>query len=321
MKKEYCLMCNEDVNVIIHDVKKKYQDEYISIEYEGKIARCSKCGEELYNDYVTKYNQNKIQEKYKIEYEIITKEEIEQILKQYNIGKRPLSLLLNFGEITITRYLDGYIPTPKNSKILKEILYSPSDFYSILQLNKNNIKESAFNKSEAATKKLLNISSEDNTILSVSKYIVSKTEVTNLALQKLLYYIQIFYKSFFDKWAFISKCSAWDHGPVFGAIYYEYKSYGRSIIEEDESEKITLDDDLKLIVDNVIKYFGCYNGSILRAFTHSEKPWNEAYQTEEKIIEKQVLKEFGEEILNKYYINNVSEINKYSESMINNIIN
>ena len=71
----------------------------------------------------------------------------------------------------------------------------------------------------------------------------------------------------------------------------------------------------------MIKYFGCYNGSILRAFTHSEKPWNEAYQTEEKIIEKQVLKEFGDEIIKKYYIKNVTEINKYSESMMKNIIN
>ena len=316
MNKEYCLVCNKNVNVIIHDVKKKYQDEYISIEYDGKVAKCPNCGEELFNDYVNKYNQNKIQEKYKIEHEIITKEEIEQILKQYNIGKRPFSLLLDFGEITITRYLDGYTPTPKNSKILKEILYSPSDYYSILQKNKNNIRDTAFKKSETATKKLLNISSEDNTIIEVSKYIISKTEVTNLALQKLLYYIQIFYKVFFNKWAFISKCSAWDHGPVFGSIYYKYKSFGRSIIEETETEKINLDSELKLIVDNVIKYFGCYNGSILRSFTHSEKPWNEAYQTAEKIIEKQVLKEFGEEILNKYRIKNVAEMNKYSESMI-----
>jgi len=93
------------------------------------------------------------------------------------------------------------------------------------------------------------------------------------------------------------------------------------LIEENVDEKIILDDDLKCIVDNVIKYFGCYNGSILRAFTHSEKPWNEAYQTEDKIIEKQTLKEFGDEILEKYKIQNVFEIYKYSESMIKNINN
>ena len=77
---------------------------------------------------------------------------------------------------------------------------------------------------------------------------------------------------------------------------------------------------MKLIVDNVIKYFGCYSGSTLRAFTHNERPWNDAYQSEDKIIEKQVLKEFGDEILNKYAIKNVTEINKYSEAMIKNII-
>ena len=56
MNKEYCLMCNEDVNVIIHDVKKKHQDEYISIEYEGKVANDNYIlGQKIWKEYGTRY--------------------------------------------------------------------------------------------------------------------------------------------------------------------------------------------------------------------------------------------------------------------------
>ena len=39
---------------------------------------------------------------------------IESIMSKYNIGKRPLSLLLDWGELTITRYLKG-MPPKKNT--------------------------------------------------------------------------------------------------------------------------------------------------------------------------------------------------------------
>ena len=40
----------------------------------------------------------------KMESKIISKKEIEQILEKYNIGKKPLSLLLGWGEVTVIRY-------------------------------------------------------------------------------------------------------------------------------------------------------------------------------------------------------------------------
>ena len=290
------------------------------MEYEGKVAKCPICGEEIYNDDVIKYNQEQIDKQYKIENEIITNEEIVEIIEKYKIGKRPLSLLLGFGEITITRYLNGYIPTSKNSKILKRILYSPSDYYSILQMNKNNIKELAFNKSEKATKKLLDIKSEDSIIEDVAKYIVNQAEITNLALQKLLYYIQMFYMAIYKKHAFNSRCNAWEYGPVFGSIYYKYKKFGKNIITDDLPQN-ELDEELKITIDNVLKYFGCYAGMVLKSFTHSEDPWIKAINSDDKIIEKSSLKEYGERILKEHDIKQINEINKYSEFMLIRYLN
>ena len=52
---------------------------------------------------------------------IITIEEILEILEKYNIGKKPLSLVLGWGEVTIIRYLDGSIPDKLHSDVLFSI--------------------------------------------------------------------------------------------------------------------------------------------------------------------------------------------------------
>ena len=42
-------------------------------------------------------------------------EDIERLMKLYNIGKAPLSLALGFGEVTITCYLAGQVPSKEYS--------------------------------------------------------------------------------------------------------------------------------------------------------------------------------------------------------------
>ena len=314
LMRDYCLICDKDVDIVITSKNMHYQDEIMNIDFEGKVAMCPHCHEEIYNDEIEQYNQKKIYEKYIIENEIITKNEIEEILVKYNIGKRPLSLLLDFGEITITRYLNGYVPTPKNSKILKDILFSPSNYYSILQMNKNKIKPVAYNRSDYATKKILGLDKEDNNIFEVAKYIINKIEVTNLSLQKILYYIQMFYMAFYDKPAFTNKCGAWEYGPVFGIIYYKYKKFKENFII-DCMPTSEIDPDLKSIIDNVLKYFGCFSGNTLVFFTHKEELWKKGYESQDKIIEKDDILNFGKKIIREYNISRIEEINKYSQAL------
>ena len=114
---------------------------------------------------------------------------------------------------------------------------------------------------------------------------------------------------------FSSKCSAWNHGPVFGKVYFQYKEYGYHLIEESEDEDIELDPELKEVVDAVIKYFGIYGANTLEYFTHQEDPWIKAINSENKIIEKSDIKEYGEKIIKEYNINSPKEIYKYSEAM------
>lgn len=69
-----------------------------------------------------------------------------------------------------------------------------------------------------------------STALDLSKYIVSKCvedndPISNLQLQKILYYIQVYFLRH-DKIAFPDAIEAWQFGPVVPNVYYYYCGYG-----------------------------------------------------------------------------------------------
>ena len=320
MKLVKCVNCNANVNYEIVEVEYDYVDEEISMKYNGKKAICKKCGKEIIIDEIEDFNQFQFEEQYRKLNEIISKKEINELLTKYQIGKRPLSLLLGFGEVTITRYLSDYIPTKKNSLLLKKILYNPECYYSILITNKKNISNAAYNKSMKAVMQYIDEKSfEDDNITEVTNYIISKIDVTPKGLQKLLYYIQVFSMKFLDYPAFTSSCKKWAHGPVFGKIYFQYKNYGYNVIKIDCKEKFNIEKELLEISDEVIKNFGCYSANVLEYFTHKEKPW--VNTTENEIIEKDLMKEFVLEICDDYEIKVISDIGKYSQEMFKNFLN
>lgn len=69
---------------------------------------------------------------------MITVSEIKFILEKYHIEKRPLSKLLGLGEITITRYIDGQLPSKNYSDLLFNILNDEHKMRSIAKENNNN---------------------------------------------------------------------------------------------------------------------------------------------------------------------------------------
>lgn len=93
--------------------------------------------------------------------------------------------------------------------------------------------------------------------IDLSKYIVSKCidddyPITNLQLQKFLYYIQ---KAFLNRGsqAFSDDIEAWQFGPVVPEVYYRYCGFGAMPISFANDTEIKLCDIDKEEIDGIVE--------------------------------------------------------------------
>lgn len=99
--------------------------------------------------------------------------------------------------------------------------------------------------------------------------------ISNLKLQKLLYYAYGCYLALYNKRLFNDSIVAWQHGPVVASVYHEYKENGANSIRNFEKPEQTFTDDELLVLKWVYKEFGQYTAWALREMTHEEDPWIE----------------------------------------------
>lgn len=71
--------------------------------------------------------------------------EIKEIVEQYNTVIRPLSLLLAWGETTLTPYLDGDIPLKIYFETLKKIKNDYNYMRQLAEENKDKVTDKDFN--------------------------------------------------------------------------------------------------------------------------------------------------------------------------------
>ena len=121
--------------------------------------------------------------------------------------------------------------------------------------------------------------------------------ITNLKLQKILYFAQAYYLAKFNKPLFNNNIEAWEYGPVVPDVYRKFKKYGSNpiILEEDES---SLSEKDKEILKEVWETFGGYSASRLVDIAHAHTPWKDAYDSEDKIISNKSLGEYYRPLLN-----------------------
>ena len=98
--------------------------------------------------------------------------------------------------------------------------------------------------------------------------------ISNLKLQKLLYYAKGFHQAIFDDALFPEKLWAWTHGPVVPDMYHEYKKYGSGLITKHEYSPIEKFNENQLeLLNEVWSVFGQFSAWKLRDMSHNEKPW------------------------------------------------
>ena len=128
--------------------------------------------------------------------------------------------------------------------------------------------------------------------------------ITNLKLQKLVYYAQAWHLSLNDTELFSEEIEAWVHGPVIPSVYQKYRKYTYNPIPE-QSAKPELSVDMAKFLIGVYNIYGKYTAYQLELMTHQEEPWEQAQnylhpgEYSNEIIPKEEMKRFYSNLINE----------------------
>jgi len=133
-----------------------------------------------------------------------------------------------------------------------------------------------------------------NLLLQKAKEVGDSGELmTNMKLQKMLYYEQGFHLACFGTPLFEEDIEAWQYGPVVPVVYEHYKQYGGEGLKPVETLNVVLDDEEMSIFNQVFEMFNKFSAIGLMNMTHNERPWISAgTPSRGNVIDKQVLKDY-----------------------------
>lgn len=102
--------------------------------------------------------------------------------------------------------------------------------------------------------------------------------LSNLKLQKLVYYAQGFSLAITGKPLFNETIEAWQHGPVVPSLYRSLKKHGSEPVPSPENgiDRGNYPAEVTELLDEVYSVYGQFSASKLRNMTHQEPPWIEA---------------------------------------------
>jgi uncharacterized phage-associated protein len=101
--------------------------------------------------------------------------------------------------------------------------------------------------------------------------------MTNMKVQKLLYYSQSLHLALYDEPLFNEEIQAWRYGPVCPSAYRFYSKF--------EAEQLPIPNQASLdplllekkeLLEEIWEFFGNYHAYGLSAMTHEEFPWKKA---------------------------------------------
>lgn len=137
-------------------------------------------------------------------------------------------------------------------------------------------------------------------VLHIANKIIARTDlehgelISNLKLQKLLYYIQGYFIAVFDKQLFDNDIEAWQYGPVVREMYNHFKDNGASSIKIDKNAPIAkLNNDEESLFNEVLNEYGQYSAIKLMNMTHEELPWVKTFnENPQGVISVELMKEY-----------------------------
>ncbi|MGL4571967.1 MAG: Panacea domain-containing protein [Clostridium sp.] len=121
-------------------------------------------------------------------------------------------------------------------------------------------------------------------VMDVAQFIINYSnekqfKITNLKLQKLLYYVQGAFLLEKNDVCFDGRIENWRHGPVINEVYQNFKRYSNKNIDfQEKYESVFIADDFEVLV---------------KTNTYSENPINKKENIYDKSIIKKVIESYS----------------------------
>lgn len=136
---------------------------------------------------------------------------------------------------------------------------------------------------------------------TIASYFISRSselnesnDLTNLKLQKILFYAQAEHYSKHGLALFSEPIEAWDYGPVVSSVYHWLKGCGAYPITafDVETDVSELDDAKELELSKIWELYSKYSAGFLVKKTHEDgSPWDQAFKQKKTIIGLEQLKQ------------------------------
>ena len=115
--------------------------------------------------------------------------------------------------------------------------------------------------------------------------------ISNLKLQKLVYFSQGFHLGIFDKPLFVEQIRAWLHGPVIPVLWKKYSDFdSNSLPLPDTFEQSKFSDEAIELLDEIYEVFGQFSAWKLRDISHIQPPWKKTKRN--GVITHRAMKEY-----------------------------
>ena len=161
----YCPYCDQEHDILIKENNSECIIKNEKVTYVEKNYYCNVCETEFNDGKMLEENLKNARNQYRKNHFLLTSDEIKEIREKYKLSQADLSLVLGWGEITITRYETKEIQNENYDQVLRQIANNPYRLYDYYKLNMDKFSVS---KQAKIAKKIFSVSPSN---VETNKYI------------------------------------------------------------------------------------------------------------------------------------------------------
>lgn len=236
----------------------------------------------------------------------IRKEEIEELLLRYEIGKKPLAKLLGWGETTILRYIEGDHPSREYADRLCRLYHNPDEFERLLLDNQDKISGVAYQKSMKAVRKLVHNREVQKTADFIQ--LSSSSPISQNLMQYYLYYAQGFSLALYGIPLFEEEFLVQEAFQPYPGIFIHLRQVRTGW---EEMSGISLQQ--QLLLQKIAEEFSWYGIRLYESMYAIERRELKISRDKQnrKIIKKENLRRYFESALKQYGIQHADMVGQY----------